>query len=142
MADFTFNSAKKYIANGTIDLDTDTLYILLTTSSYTPDQDNHEFRSDVTNELAASGGYATGGFALTGQAVTQDNVGNRAVFDADDWVQSLTFTGARWGILYKHRGGAASADELIRCIDFGSAQNATGTFTIAFGTNGIITFED
>jgi hypothetical protein len=142
VADFTYNSAKTFIANGAIDLDTDTLYILLTTASYTPNQDAHAYRSDVTNELPASGGYVAGGFTITGQAITQDNPNNRAVFDADDWTQALTFTNARWGVLYKRRGGAASADELIRCFDFGSAQSATGSFTLRFGASGIITFED
>ena len=42
-------------------LDGHTLKLSLHTSSYTPNLDTHEFYSDLTNELAATGNYATGG---------------------------------------------------------------------------------
>ena len=138
MADLIYNSAKKSITTGVIDLDTDTFYILLTGSSYTPDLKTHVYRSDVTDELAATGGYVTGGFTITGAAVDIDNVLDRVVFDADDWTQALTFSAARWAILYKRRGGAATADDLVRAIDLQTSRSATGSFTLRFGS-GIIT---
>lgn len=142
MADIIYNSALLKIPTGSIDLDTDTFYILLTDASYTPDRDAHAFRSDITGELPASGGYASGGFALTGLSVVQDNPGDRVVVDANDWSQALTFTGARWAVMYKHRGGAASADELIKAFDFGSALSAdagVANFEIRFGIDGVLT---
>lgn len=142
MADIIFNSALLGIAIGAIDLDTDTFYILLTDASYTPDRDTHSFRSDITGELPAAGGYATGGFALTGLSVAQDNPGDRVVVDANDWSQALTFTGARWAVMYKNRGGAASADELVKAFDFGSALDAdsgVANFEIRFGIDGVLT---
>ena len=142
MADIIYNSALLDIATGLIDLDTDTFYILLTDASYTPNRDTHAFRSDITGELPAAGGYVTGGFALTGVAVAQDNPGDRVVMDANDWVQALTFTGARWGVMYKRRGGAATADELVKAFDFGSeldADSGVANFEIRFGVDGVMT---
>lgn len=142
MADIVYNSALLDIATGIIDLDTDTFYIMLASAAYTPDRDVHAFRSDITNELPAAGGYVIGGFALTGVAVAQDNPGDRVIMDANDWVQALTFTGARWGIMYKSRGGAATADELVKVFDFGSALDADAgiaNFEIRFGAAGVLT---
>lgn len=142
MADIVFNSALLKIATGFIDLDTDTFYILLADATYVPDRDAQAFRSDITGELPATGGYTVGGFALTGVALAQDNPGDRVVMDANDWVQALTFIGARWGVLYKRRGGAATADELVKVFDFGSALDADSgiaNFEIRFGVDGVLT---
>ena len=60
MADVLYNSFKRDIMNGSIDLDTDTINVMLVTSTYTPDQDAHTKRSDITNEVSGTG-YTAGG---------------------------------------------------------------------------------
>jgi len=138
MANVIYNSFKRDIMNGAIDLDTDTIKVMLVTSAYTPDQDAHTKRSDITNEVSGAG-YSAGGSALANKAVTADNTDNEGVFDADDlsWA-SATIT-ARGAVLYKARGGAASADELLCFIDFGSDIASTGgTFLITWNAEGII----
>ena len=140
MASVLYNAWKKYQLNGAVDLDTDTIKVLLVTASYTPDQDAHAFRSDVTNEVANGNGYVTGGAALANKAVTQDNTGNTGVFDADDLTWSASTITARGAVLYKSRGGASSADELIAYVDFGSDKtSSSGNFTIQWASGGIIT---
>lgn len=42
----------KSLANKEIDLDTDTLKAMLCTSAYTPDQDTHQYKSSITNEVS------------------------------------------------------------------------------------------
>jgi hypothetical protein len=37
--------------DGSIDLDTDTIKVMLVTSAYTPDQDAHDFKEVVTDEV-------------------------------------------------------------------------------------------
>ncbi len=139
MADVIYNSFKRDIMNGSIDLDTDTIYILLVTSSYTPNQDSHTKRSDVTNEVASGSGYTTGGTEILNKAVTVDNTDNEGVFDGDDPVWTTSTITARGAVIYKHRGGASSADELICYKDFGSDKTSTaGTFTVVFDSEGII----
>lgn len=138
MASVIYNSFKRDSANGSIDLDTDTIKIALVTSAYTPDIDAHTKFSDITNEVTGTG-YTAGGAALASKTVTADNTNNRGVFDAADAVWAASTITARGAVLYKSRGGAASADELICYIDFASDKTSTaGTFTIQFDANGIL----
>lgn len=139
MASVIYNSFKRDIANGSIDLDTDTIKVMLVTSSYSPNIDTHDKRDDVTNEVANGNGYTTGGATLAGKTVTVDNTNDRAIFDADNVVWSTATITARGAVLYKSRGGASSADELICYIDFGSDITSTAAdFTLTFNAVGII----
>ena len=58
------------VMNGSIDLDTDTIKVLLVTSAYTPDQDTHTKHSDVTNEVSGTG-YTAGGATLANKSLRQ-----------------------------------------------------------------------
>ncbi len=137
MADVIYNSFKKHVASGEIDLASGTIYCLLTTSSYSPDQDSHETLSDITNEVTGTG-YSSGGQAVTTKTVTQDNSGNQAVFDADDVVWTSSTITARRAVLYKHTGTAGTS-LLIACFDFGGDKVSTGgTFTITWNASGIL----
>lgn len=138
MADVIYNSFKRDIMNGSIDLDTDTIKVALVTSTYTPNQDTHTKFSDITNEVSGTG-YTAGGATLANKAVTADNTDNEGVFDADDVTWSTSTITARGAVLYKSRGGAASADELICYIDFTTDKSSTaGNFTLQWNSEGII----
>lgn len=138
MASVLYNSFKRDIMNGSIDLDTDTLKIMLVTSTYSPNIDTHTKRSDITNEVSGTG-YTAGGATLANKTVTADNTDDEGVFDADDVVWTTATITARGAVIYKSRGGASSADELICYIDFGSDVTSTaGDFTISFNAEGII----
>jgi hypothetical protein len=101
-----------------------TLKLALLTSSYTPNYDTHEFYSDLTNELAASGNYTTGGATLAGLADGLDTSGDFAYLDGDDLLWSaLTPSAAfRYAALYD----TSDSDRLILLIDFGSNQDPAG----------------
>lgn len=118
------------VLNGSIDLNTDSFKIMLTSSTYTPDQDAHDFRNDVTNEVGASGTYATGGGACT-LSTSYDTASNEVRVALSD----VAFTGAtitaRTAVLYKARGGASSADELVAyCTEAADVSSTAGTFTV------------
>lgn len=137
MADVIYNNFKKLIMNGGIDLDTDTIKVALVTSSYTPDQDTHDFFDDVTNEVVGTG-YTAGGASLANKAVTADNTDNEGVFDADDVAWTTSTITARGAVIYKSTG-TASTSALIAYLDFGSDKISTaGTFTIAWNAEGIL----
>jgi hypothetical protein len=139
MANLIYNSFLRDIQNGSIDLDTETIKLMLVTSAYTPNIDTHTKRSDVTNEVVGVG-YTAGGVTLAGKTVTQNNTDNTGVFDADNITIPTSTITARAGVLYKSRGGLASADELIGYIDFGSDIVSTaGDFNITFNAVGILT---
>ena len=139
MPNAIFNSFKRDIANGSINLATDAVKIMLVGSAYTPNIDTHTKRSDVTNEVSGTG-YTAGGIALVNKTVTMNTTSDKGVFDADDITLSNATITARGAVLYKARGGASSADELIAYLDFGADITSTaGNFNIAFDANGIIT---
>lgn len=137
MADAVYNSFKRDVANGSIDLDTDTIKIMLVTSAYVPNVDTHTKRSDITSEVVGTG-YTAGGIALANKTMTVDNANDRALWDADDPFWTVATITARGAVLYKARGGAATADELIGYLDFGADKTSTGAnFTVQFATAGI-----
>ena len=139
MPNAIFNSFKRDIANGSINLATDAVKIMLVGSAYTPNIDTHTKRSDVTNEVSGTG-YTAGGIALVNKTVTMNTTSDKGVFDADDVTLSTATITARGAVLYKARGGASSADELIAYLDFGSDITSTaGNFNITFDANGILT---
>lgn len=130
MADVIFNGFKKHLFAGDFDLDANTIKMMLVTSAYTPNQDTHEFRSSVTNEVAGTG-YTAGGVTLTNKTVTQDDTNNRAAWDFDDAVWASATITARGAVVYKDTGSAAT-DILICYIDFGSDKTSTaGEFRVA-----------
>jgi hypothetical protein len=123
-------------ATGAIDLDADTFKILLVTSTYTPNKKTHTKRSDVTNEVVGTG-YTAGGVALTGVSVVNDTTNDRTKFSSANPSWATATITARGAVIYKSRGGAASADELVCYLDFGSDQTSTaGTFTVTCPANG------
>jgi deoxyribose-phosphate aldolase len=130
MASLIFNSFWEDLARGAIDLDTDTFKVLLTTSAYTEDKDTHTKRSAVTNEVTGTG-YSAGGNTLSALTITKDTANDRldVTFPSTSW-SSSTIT-ARKAVIYKSRGGASSADELVAVIDFGSdVVSSSGTFSL------------
>jgi hypothetical protein len=130
MASFVYNSALENAAKGAIDFDTDTFYMLLVTSSYSANKDTHEYRDDVTNEVANGNGYTTNG-ETTACTVAKDNATDRITitFAATSWPTS-TITAAA-AVVYKSRGGASSADELVFYNDFGgNVTSSNATFSV------------
>lgn len=139
MANVIYNSFKRDIQNGSIDLDTDDIKVMLVTSTYTPNIDTHTKASDITNEVVGAG-YTAGGVSLATKAVTADNTNDLGKFDADDVTWATSTITARGAVIYKSRGGASSADELVAYLDFVSDKISTaGDFNLIFNANGILT---
>jgi hypothetical protein len=130
MASLVFDSFWDDLARGNINLSSDTFYAMLVTSSYAENKKTHMKRSDVTNEVPATGGYSAGGSAVA-MTVTKDaSTDQQNASFANQVYASATIT-ARKQVVYKHRGGASSADELVCINDFGADVIASGgTFTV------------
>lgn len=128
------------LANREIDWDTDTIKVALVTSSYTPDQDAHDYFNDITNELSNGNGYTSGGFTLANKTTTYDAASNTTKLDADDVSQS-GFTGTfRTAIIYRDTG-TPSTSPLIGYLQ--SSVDITGTagpLTLTWDAAGIFTF--
>lgn len=118
------------LATGAIDLDTDTFKVMLTTSAYTPNIDTHDFRDDVTNEVTGTG-YTAGGATLAGVSVTYDAASNQMRVSWTDPTWSTATITARTAVIYKARGGASSADELLAYMtDSADVTSTAATFTL------------
>jgi hypothetical protein len=128
MASHLQNTFIRDMSLGNLIPGTHTFRMLLVTSSYTPNKD-HNRRDDVTNEVANGNGYTTGGAVVT-MTVTTDDANDRTSisFSEPSW-PGASFA-ARYGLVYRARGGAASADELMATLDFDGTITATdGTFS-------------
>jgi hypothetical protein len=129
----------KAIMGGAVDLDTDTLKISLHTTTYVPNQDTHDFFDDATNELPTASGYTAGGVTLTSLLLTYDVPTQQVRWDFADisWTFSASVTW-RYAVIRKARGGAASADELIGWIDWGTSQTVSGPYTLQLDPTGLL----
>lgn len=137
MADLIYNSFKRDIMNGGIDLDTDTIKVALVTSAYTPNEDTHDNFDDVTNEVTGTG-YTAGGATLASVTVTADTTDNEGVFDAADVTWSTSSITARGAVIYKSTG-TASTSKLICYLDFVTDKtSSSGDFVIQWGSEGIL----
>jgi hypothetical protein len=134
MASLVYNSMLEDLTRGAIDFDTDTFYVLLVTNVYTANKDTHTKRSDVDTNETTGTNYTAGGAATT-VTITKDLVNDRLDlgFSTVTWANA-TIT-ARAAVIYKHRGGANTADELVAYIDFGQDVSSTNAnFAVSFSS--------
>ncbi|MCM6778015.1 hypothetical protein NDR87_31030 [Nocardia sp. CDC159] len=120
-----------------MDLSADTIKVMLCTSSYVPDQDTHDFKDDVTNEVSGTG-YVAGGATLGTPTLTYTPATNTLAFDGGDvsWPSS-TLT-ARYAVVYDSTPGTDATRPLIMYVDFGSDVSTTsGTLTITWDSAGL-----
>jgi hypothetical protein len=124
--------------NKEVDFDTDTIKVALLSSSYTPDQDVHDYFNDVSTYEVSGTGYTAGGNTLASKTVTYDAANNVIVLDAADTTWASSTITARYAVIYDATG-TASTSTLIGYIDFGSDQSSTnGNFTITYDSTGIV----
>lgn len=121
-----------------LDWDTNTIKCLLTTSTYTPNQDTHASLADITNEVTGTG-YTTGGATLASK--TNATTNNVITLDAADTAWSSSTITARRAVIYDSTGGGTdSTRPLILWVDFGADVSSTAaTFTIVWNASGIAT---
>lgn len=137
MASKLYGSFLQKALNKEVDWDTDTIKVALTTSSYTPNQDTHDYFNDVTNEVSGTG-YTAGGNTLASKTNTYDSGTNVITLDAADTTWSSSTITARYAVIYADTG-TASTSPLIGYVDFGSDQSSSsGNFTITWDATGIV----
>jgi len=143
MASAWFNRGKQQVLSGSTSLLSDTIKVMLVTSSYTFDAD-HNFVSEVSANEVSVVGY-TGGFAgagrkaLANKSVTEDDTNDLAYFDADDLTWTGLATGATVGgaILVKEVTNDA-ASQLLVFMDLADTPTNGGDITLAWNASGIV----
>lgn len=133
MASGIYNRFKANLMNKEVDLEADTIKVMLLDNSHSFTATHNQKSEIVANEINGTG-YTAGGEALASKAVTQ---GATTKWDAADveWTNA-TFT-AYHAVIYDD---TLTNDDLIASIDFGGAKSVSdGTFKIQWHANGIVT---
>ena len=124
------------------EIDIDHIFkVMLTTSAHVPDQDLHDFKDDLTDEVSGSG-YTAGGATLENPTLTYTSATNKWKFDADDVVWTNVTITARHAHIYDDDAVLDVQKRLLALQDFESDLSTNGTdFTIAWDADGIVEFE-
>lgn len=135
MASTNFTNLTDHQARAAINFATDTFKaILVTAVPSESDLDTFINRSSVATEVAATGGYTAGGFAVTASVGAVDTTNNRTAITytcASPTYSSSTISAAGC-IIYKSTGNAAT-DKLLHFVDFsGTVASSNGNFTVTF----------
>jgi hypothetical protein len=119
MASIVFSSFPLDVFNGNCNT-THTFKAMLTTSAYTEDRNAHTKRSSITNEVTGTG-YTAGGVTvtMTGTLDTASTPPKLTVTTGAAVWPASTITAQKL-VIYRARGGAASVDELVCCVDNGT----------------------
>ena len=134
---YWYLNGQKAFNNGEIDFDTDTIRCMLLTSSYTPDQDAHDYLDDVRSYEVSGTGYTADGEALTTKAINVVGASNEIRLDADDVTWTSSTITARYAVVYKDTGTDGTSP-LICYVDFESDQESSnGDFKITWASDGI-----
>lgn len=126
--------------NKEVDVDTDVFKLMLV-NGYTFDQDVHDYKNDITNEVANGNGYTTGGATVSPMSVTYTGATNvLAITGANASWPGSTFT-ATGAVLYDATGGGTDATRpLVGYVDFGGALSpVNGTLSVTWDPAGIAT---
>ena len=128
-------------ANGVIDLDTDTIKVMLLTNTEVPATDTDDFIDDfVANEVATGSSYSAGGPTVSPTVSTPSS--GVITIDMADLViaQDATgFTDARYAVLYKD-SGVDSTSPIFAWANLGADKSIVGgSLTLAIDAAGIFT---
>lgn len=134
-----YGLAAKSMLNKEIDYDTDAINVMLCAVGYVPNQDTHQYKSSVTNEITGTG-YTAGGLALASKTVVYDATTNTLVLSAANPVwTTATFTGARIAVFYDAMPGTDATRPLLAYMDFEADWSpAAENFTIALPVDGLM----
>jgi hypothetical protein len=125
--------------NKEIDFNSDTIKVMLCTSTYTPDQDTHAYKSSVTNEVTGTG-YTAGGATISAPSMSYTAGTNTLKLDGGDVSWTTSTITARYAVIYDDTPATAATKPLIAYVDFGADVTSTsGTFSITWDAAGIAT---
>ena len=121
---FTCNTFKTGLMNGTFNFTSGSFYLALYTNSATLNEDTTAYTA--TGE-ASGGNYVAGGNLLTIAQVPTVGNGDTAFisFNNTSWTGAIT---ARGALIYLSGGG----NPAVCVLDFGADKTSTNTFTVQF----------
>lgn len=151
MASFVYNKAAQELADGTIDLLTDTITMMLVTSQYSAARSDLVVDAGGANdaldaEISVSG--YTGGWggsgrkALASKTVVVDQANNRAEFSAANPTWTSLGTGATIAAMLLVKEGVSNdtTSRLIAYLDVTDTPTNGGNVGFTFDAEGILQF--
>lgn len=117
----------------------DTIKVMVTTSSYTPNASTHDFKDDVTNEVSGTN-YTAGGATLANQLISE--AAGTVTFDGDDitWTQHASgFSDGRTLVMYEDTGVAGTSQLIAYHSEGSDFGNVSGDLTAEMNASGIFT---
>lgn len=132
MASGIYERFKANLMNKEVDLEGDTIKVILLDDSHSFTATDNVKGDIVANEVTGTE-YVAGGATLSGKGVTQAAA---TKWDATDVTWAATTITAAHAVIYD----SSVTDNLICSIDFsGNKSSASGDFTIQWNSSGIIT---
>ena len=134
MASFNFDGFARALVKGDIDFDTLSCKVLLVSAA--PNRATMTNRSDITSELAATGGYTLGGIAQAFTLDALDTTNHRQPISFTDitngWTSFTPSSPIVGAVIYKNTG-TASTDTLMTYVELTIAtQPSNGNFSIDY----------
>jgi hypothetical protein len=124
---FSCNTLRTGMANGTINLSTDTFRLALYTNDATLDQTTTAY---TTTGEASGGNYVAGGQIVTATVSSQTTASGSITyisFSSPSWTGAIT---ARGALIYK-----AGDNGAVCVLDFGNTKTSTTSFTVTMPAN-------
>ena len=124
---YSCNTLRTGLMNGSIDFSTDTFYLALYTNAATL---NAATSAYTTDGEASGGNYVAGGQVVTSTVSSQATTSGSTVyvtFSNPSWTGQIT---ARGALIYK-----AGTDGAICVLDFGNDKTSSSTFTVQMPAN-------
>ena len=124
---FSCNTLRAGLANGSINLTSDTFRLALYTNDATLDQTTTAY---TTTGEASGGNYVAGGEIVTTTVSSQTTSAGSVTyvtFSSPSWTGQIT---ARGALIYK-----AGDNGAVCVLDFGNNKTSTNTFTVAMPAN-------
>ena len=125
---YSCNTLRSGLINGSFDFSSDTFYLALYTNAATLDETTTEY---TTTGEATGGDYVAGGNVVTATVNSQtNNAGGSTTyvnFSSPAWTGVIT---ARGALIYK-----AGANGAVCVLDFGSDKTSTISFTVQMPAN-------
>jgi hypothetical protein len=124
---YSCNTLRSGLANGTINFASDTFYLALYTNSATLDQTTTAYTAIGE---ASGGDYVAGGLVVTATIASQDTASGSITyvnFSSPAWTGAIT---ARGALIYTPGDNGA-----VCVLDFGSDKTSTTTFTVQMPAN-------
>jgi len=124
---YSCNTLRSGLANGTINFASNTFYLALYTNSATLDQTTTAYTAIGE---ASGGDYVAGGLVVTATIASQDTASGSITyvnFSSPAWTGAIT---ARGALIYTPGDNGA-----VCVLDFGSDKTSTTTFTVQMPAN-------